>query len=99
MEDILTSDYAKQFINKIDKGELFIDDLNLLKESGFLNDSELYFELVEYCKERKQAKINQLHLDMQRNASEVADVLDEVLDDTMVHKIWKLAQRRINQKV
>ena len=35
MNDILTSDYAKQFIEKIDKGELFIEDLNLLKESGF----------------------------------------------------------------
>ena len=95
MEDILTSDYAKQFIEKIDKGELFVEDLNLLKESGFLNDSELYFELVEYCKERKQTKINQLHLDMQRNASEVTNVLSEVLDDATVHKIWKLAQRRI----
>ena len=95
MEDILTSDYAKQFIEKIDKGELFIDDLNLLKESGFLNDSELYFELVEYCKERKQVKINQLYFDMQRNASEVTDVLSEVLDEATVHKIWKLAQRRI----
>lgn len=95
MENILTSDYAKQFIEKIDKGELFIEDLNLLKESGFLNDSELYFELVEYCKERKQAKINQLYFDMQRNASEVTNVLSEVLDDATVHKIWKLAQRRI----
>ena len=95
MEDILTSDYAKQFIEKIDKGELFIDDLNLLKESGFLNDSELYFELVEYCKERKQAKINQLYFYMQRNASEVAGVLSEVLDEATVHRIWKLAQRRI----
>ena len=95
MEDILTSDYAKQFIEKIDKGELFVEDLNLLKESGFLNDSELYFELVEYCKERKQVKINQLYFDMQRNASEVADVLSEVLDDATVHKIWKLAERRI----
>lgn len=95
MKDILTSDYTKQFIEKIDKGELFIDDLNLLKESGFLNDSVLYFELVEYCRERKQAKINQLYFDMQRNASEVADVLSEVLDDAMVHKIWKLVQRRI----
>ena len=74
---------------------MFVDDLNLLKESGFLNDSELYFELVEYCKERKQAKINQLYFDMQRNASEVADVLGEVLDDAMVHKIWKLAEKRI----
>ena len=95
MANILTSDYARQFVNKIDKGELFVEDLNLLKESGFLNDSELYFELVEYCRERKQAKINQLHLDMQRNASEVADVLSEVLDDAKVHKIWKLVQRRI----
>ena len=95
MEEILTSDYAKQFIEKIDKGELFIDDLNLLKESGFLNDSELYFELVEYCKERKQTKINQLYFDMQRNAGEIADVLNEVLDDATVHKIWKLAERRI----
>lgn len=95
MDDILTSDYAKQFINKIDKGELFIEDLNLLKESGFLNDSELYFELVEYCKERQQVKINQLHLDMQRNASEVANALSEVLDDATVHKIWKLVERRI----
>ena len=95
MANILTSDYAKQFIEKIDKGELFIEDLNLLKESGFLNDSELYFELVEYCKERKQVKINQLYFDMQRNASEVTDVLSEVLDEATVHKIWKLAQRRI----
>lgn len=95
MTNILTSDYAKQFIEKIDKGELFIEDLDLLRGSGFLNDSELYFELVEYCKERKQAKINQLYFDMQRNASEVADVLGEVLDDAMVHKIWKLAERRI----
>ena len=95
MTNILTSDYAKQFINKIDKGELFIDDLNLLKESGFLNDSELYFELVEYCKERKQAKINQLYFYMQRNASEVTDALAEILDDATVHKIWKLAQRRV----
>ena len=95
MVNILTSDYAKQFIDKIDKGELFIEDLNLLKESGFLNDSELYFELVEYCKERNQAKINQLHLDMQRDASEVVSVLSEVLDEATVHKIWKLAQRRI----
>lgn len=95
MVNILTSDYAKQFIEKIDKGELFIGDLNLLKESGFLNDSELYFELVEYCKERKQTKINQLYFDMQRNANEVADVLSEVLDDATVHKIWKLAERRI----
>ena len=95
MTNILTSDYAKQFIEKIDKGELFIDDLNLLKESGFLNDSELYFELVEYCKERKQVKINQLYFDMQRNASEVVGVLSEVLDDATVHKIWKLVQRRI----
>ena len=95
MENILTSDYAKQFVEKIDKGELFIEDLNLLKESGFLNDSELYFELMEYCKERKQAKINQLHLDMQRNASEVANALSEVLDGATVHKIWKLVQRRI----
>ena len=95
MTNILTSDYAKQFIEKIDKGELFIEDLNLLKESGFLNDSELYFELVEYCKERKQAKINQLYFSMQRNASEVADVLGEVLDDAMVHKIWKLAEKRV----
>ena len=95
MTNILTSDYAKQFINKIDKGELFIDDLNLLKESGSLNDSELYFELVEYCKERKQAKINQLYFSIQRNASEVANVLGEVLDDAMVHKIWKLAEKRV----
>ena len=95
MANILTSDYAKQFIEKIDKGELFIEDLNLLKESGFLNDSVLYFELVEYCRERKQAKINQLYFSMQRNASEVADVLSEVLDDAIVHKIWKLAERRI----
>ena len=95
MVNILTSDYAKQFIEKIDKGELFVDDLNLLKESGFLNDSGLYFELVEHCKERKQAKINQLYFDMQRNANEVADVLNEVLDDATVHKIWKLAERRI----
>ena len=95
MDDILTSDYAKQFINKIDKGELFIEDLNLLKESGFLNDSELYFELVEYCKERKQAKINQLYFSMQRNASEVAEVLGEVLDEAIVHKIWKLAEKRV----
>ena len=95
MANILTSDYARQFIEKIDKGELFIEDLNLLKESGFLNDSKLYFELVEYCKERKQAKINQLYLSMQRNASEVANALGEVLDDAMVHKIWKIAERRI----
>ena len=95
MANILTSAYAKQFIEKIDKGELFIEDLNLLKESGFLNDSELYFELVEYCKERKQASINQLYFGMQRNASEVTDVLSEVLDDAMIHKIWKLAERRI----
>ena len=95
MANILTSDYAKQFIEKIDKGELFIEDLNLLKESGFLNDSELYFELAEYCKERKQAKINQLYFGMQRNASEVANVLGEVLDDATVHKIWKIAERRI----
>ena len=95
MTNILTSDYAKQFIEKIDKGGLFVEDLNLLKESGFLNDSELYFELVVYCKERKQAKINQLYFDMQRNASEVADVLGEVLDDAMVHKIWKLAEKRV----
>ena len=95
MANILTSDYSKQFIEKIDKGELFIEDLNLLKESGFLNDSELYFELVEYCKERKQTKINQLYFDMQRNAGEVADVLNEVLDDATVHKLWKLAERRI----
>ena len=95
MANILTSDYAKQFINKIDKGELFIEDLSLLRGSGFLNDSELYFELVEYCKERKQAKVNQLYMSMQRNASEVADVLSEVLDDATVHQIWKLVQRRI----
>ena len=95
MANILTSDYAKQFIEKIDKGGLFIDDLNLLKESGFLNDSGLYFELVEHCKERKQAKINQLYLSMQRNASEVANVLGEVLDDATVHRIWNLAKRRI----
>ena len=50
---------------------------------------------MEYCKERKQAKINQLYLSMQCNASEVADVLSEVLDDAIVHKIWKLAKRRI----
>ena len=95
MANILTSDYAKQFINKIDKGELFIEDLSLLRGSGFLNDSELYFELVEYCKERKQAKVNQLYMSMQRNASDVADVLSEVLDDATVHQIWKLVQRRI----
>ena len=91
MEDILTSDYARQFIEKIDKHELFTEDLKMLHESGYLRDTELYFELKKYCENKNVNVSNSLWFAMQKEggASAVSDSLLELLDDSMMYKLWK----------
>ena len=92
MEDILTSDYAKQFIEKIDKHEIFPEDLKMLHESGYLNDTKLFFALNQYCRERKNTMLNQLWYAIKNTdfgASAVTHAMLDLLDDATICKIWE----------
>ena len=101
MEDILTSDYAKQFIEKIDKYELFLEDLTMLHESGYLKDTELYLALNMYCRERNMDTINQIWYAIENSdfgASAVTNAIMDLLDDTTIYKIWKQVSEEVYGK-
>lgn len=98
MEDILTSDYAKQFIEKIDKHELFIEDLKMLHESGYLKDTELYFALNKYCRERNTSTLNQIWCAIESTdfgSSAVTHAMLDLLDDATIYKIWKQVSEEV----
>ena len=98
MEDILTSDYAKQFIEKIDKHELFQEDLKMLHESGYLKDTELYFALNRYCRERNTSTLNQIWCTLEHkdfSASAITHAMLDLLDDATIYKIWKQMKEEV----
>ena len=97
MEDILTSDYAKQFIEKIDKHELFLEDLKMLHESGYLKDVVLFAELNVYCNRKNQNISNQLWLTSQSREGAIAlsNAMYEILDDATIYKIWKQVSEEV----
>lgn len=92
MTNILTSDYAKQFIEKIDKHELFLEDLKMLHESGYLKDADLYFALNRYCREKNINNLNQIWYAIKNTefgANAVTHTMLDLLDDATIYKIWK----------
>ena len=97
MEDILTSDYAKQFIEKIDKHELFLEDLKMLHESGYLKDIELFAELNVYCNRKNQNISIQLwQASRSRDgATALSNAMYEILDDATIYKIWKQVSEEV----
>lgn len=98
MEDILTSDYAKQFIEKIDKHEIFLEDLKMLHESGYLKDIELYFALIRYCRKINTSTLNQIWCAIEHTgfgASAVTHAMLDLLDDATIYKIWKQMKEEV----
>ena len=98
MANILTSDYAKQFVEKIDKHELFLEDLKMLHESGYLKDAELYFALNRYCRKKNANTLNQIWYAIENTkfgASAVTHAMLDLLDDATIYKIWKQMKEEV----
>ena len=95
MEDILTSDYAKEFVDKIYTGELVADDITMLYESGYLKDTKLYSELIVYCRERKEVEIAKLSFCASKMPYTFVDVLIKYLNDADIFKLRKEAEEEI----
>ena len=95
MNEILTSDYAKEFTDKIYTGELVADDITMLYESGYLKDTKLYSELIVYCRERKEVEIAKLSLCATKMPYTFVDVLIKYLNDADIFKFRKEVEEEI----